>query len=135
MCRAQTGKNAEGQVETANKHLCRKAHHAGRNAEVGDEPQCSRRESRSDTHNQSVQVRLSEAIQKEVRDDKIVTTREREVQSVRVISAETNIGVENRRLAPMAKKLKHGDTGIDRIRLEMRVTREELSKEAAVSIT
>jgi hypothetical protein len=132
--RLQTSKNAKCQVKAMNKDSRGKAHPSSRNTEIRNKPECSRLKSRSDPRNQCVELRLSKAIKKEVRDDKIIATRKREGQCVRVIRAEASIGVESRRFAPLAEKFKHRGTCINCVGFEMRVTREELSEETAISI-
>jgi hypothetical protein len=69
---AETGEEAEGEVEAADEEFCGETHGAGGNAEVGDEPEGSRCEGRSDAGDESVEFGLGEAVEEEVGNDEIV---------------------------------------------------------------
>jgi hypothetical protein len=70
---AETCEETEGEIEAADEELCRETHGAGGNAEVGDEPEGSGSEGRSDASDESVEFGLGEAVEEEVGDDEIVS--------------------------------------------------------------
>ena len=69
--RAEAGEDAEGQVECANNDFCWKAHGAGGNAEVGDQPEGPRGKSGDDSGGQGFEVGLGKAVEEEVGDDEV----------------------------------------------------------------
>ncbi len=77
---------------------------------------------------------MSEAIEEEVGDDEIVWAFKREVECAGVVGAETRSGIGCCCFAALAEELKHNGAGVDCIGLEVRVVREKLGEEAAVSI-
>jgi hypothetical protein len=135
---AEACKDAEGEVEAADEELCREMHEAGRNAEVGDEPEGSGCDVFCDAVDEVVEFGLREAVEKEVSDDQVVGVVwvfERKGESVGVVRVETGVCVWSCCLATFAKQLKHGDAGVDGIGTKVRIFCKELSEEATVSVT
>jgi len=79
---AETGEDAEGEVEAADEELCRDTHGAGGDAEVGDEPEGSWGESGSNASDELVEFGLGEAVEEEVGDDEVVLLFERKVMAL-----------------------------------------------------
>jgi hypothetical protein len=74
---AESGEEAEGEVEAADEELCGETHGARGDAEVGDEPEGSGSEGGSDAVDEGVEFGLGEAVEEEVGDDEVVGAYER----------------------------------------------------------
>ena len=72
---AETGEDAEGEVESADEELLRGGAWAGGDAEVGDEPEGSGSERGGDAGDEGVEFGLGEAVEEEVGDDEVVGVR------------------------------------------------------------
>jgi hypothetical protein len=84
--------------------------------------------------NEGLKVGLSETVEKEVGNDKIVGACQWKSHSIAVMEAQALVNVGSRRFRPLAEELKHGDARIDRIGSKMRVLREQLREKAAVAV-
>ena len=131
---AETGEDAEGEVEAADEELCRDTHGAGGDAEVGDEPEGSGGEGGSDASDERVEFGLGEAVEEEVGDDEVVLLFEREGDGVGVMGAEASGGVGSCCFAALAEELKHCGAGVDCVGAKVRVLLEELGEEASVAV-
>jgi hypothetical protein len=69
---AETGEEAEGEVEASDEGPCGEAHEAVWDAEVGDEPEGSGSEGGSDAGDEGVEFGWGEAVEEEVGDDEVV---------------------------------------------------------------
>jgi hypothetical protein len=131
---AETGEEAEGEIEAADEELCRDTQGAGGDAEVGDEPEGSGSEGGNDASDERVEFGLGEAVEEEVGDDEIVSLCGREGDGVGVMGAEADGGVGSCCFAALAEELKHRRTGVDYVGAEIRVLLEELGEEASVAV-
>lgn len=68
----QSSEDAKGKIEAVDEDSRRPAHRTGGNAEIGDEPERIGIERGDDPQDKLVQLRLREAIEKEVRNDEII---------------------------------------------------------------
>jgi hypothetical protein len=131
---AEASEDTEGEVEAADDEFCGEMHWAVRDAEVGDEPEGSGSKGGGDADDEGVELGLGEAVEKEVGDDQVVGVFEWEGEGVGVMGVEAGVDVWCGFFAVLAEELEHGGAGVDCVDFEMRVSFEELSKEAAVSI-
>jgi hypothetical protein len=136
---AEACEHAEGEVEGADDKLCRKAHGAGGNAEVGDQPESAGSEGWGDSCDQDFDVWLGEAVEEEVSDDQVVffsfvSVRRGEVQGVGLVGLQARRDVGADCFAAAAEKFEHGGTGVDGVGLEVWVLCEQTGEEATVSV-
>jgi hypothetical protein len=79
---------------------------------------------------------LGEAVEEEVGDNEVVFFfwRRGEVQGAGVVDLQAGCDVGVNSFAAAAEELEHDGAGVDGVGVEMRVLREELREEAAVSV-
>ena len=99
---AETGEEAEGEVEAADQKFCREAHGADRDAEVGEEPEGSRGEGGSDASDQGLEFGLGEAVEEEVCDDQVVGVFKWDSESVGLVGMKASCGVRGCCFAALA---------------------------------
>ena len=134
---AQTGEEAEGEVQAADKGLCGEAHEAVWDTEVGDEPKGSWSEGWNDACDESVEFGLGEAVEEEMGDDEVVSVvflLEREVDCVGVMGAEASIRIGRCCFAALAEEVEHSSADVNCVGLELRVVNEELGEKSSVSV-
>jgi len=129
MGRAQPCENAEGKVKRAHKDAGGETHGTGRDAEVGDEPECSRCEVRSEVGDKSFDIRLREAIEEEVGHDEIVSAGGREGEGAGMARLQASGGS-----ATLAEKVEHSGAGVYGFGVEIGVGSHQCAEEAAVPI-
>jgi hypothetical protein len=131
---AETGEEAEGEVEGADEELCGETHGARWDAEVGDQPEGSGMQVLCDAGDESVELGLGEAVEEEVGDDEVVGTFQRVDECVGVVRAQAKSGVGRCCFATLAEELEHGGAGVDCVGVELGVVLEELGEEATVTV-
>jgi hypothetical protein len=131
---AESGEDAKGEIESADKDLRWKAHQTARDLEVGDQPEGSGRECWRDAVNEGIEIGLGEAVQEEVRDDEIVGRIERTGEGVGLMGVEARGRVRGHSFAAFAEEFEHGCAGVNRIGVETRILSEELGEKAAVAV-
>jgi hypothetical protein len=134
MVGAEAGEDAESEVEGADDNSGRKAHRPGRDAEVGDHPENFGRERGNDVRDEGFEFALSEAVEKEVCGDQIVSSHRSKGESVGVMGLEANCRVESAGLATLAKQMKHGGTGVDGVGMDTGIGSHQGGEETAISI-
>jgi hypothetical protein len=132
--RAEAGKDTKGKVESSDNNSGGEMHGAGRNAEVGDEPQRIGCKSWGDAGDESVEFVLGEAVQEEVSYDEIVRTSGSDAEGGGVMDLEASGGVGGTGFASSAKELEHGGAAVYGVGLEMGIGGHQGGEEAAVSV-
>jgi hypothetical protein len=128
---AQAGDDAKGEVERANEHARGKTHAARWDAEVGDKPKSFCRERRSNKGDEIFEIRLGEAIEEEVSNDKVVGSVRREGERAAVVRSQP------RGTAPatLPQELKHGSAGVYSVDVDARVRGHEGCEKATISVS
>ena len=127
---AKTGEDAEGKIERSHDDLCGQTHQPGRDAKVGDEPESIWRKCRCDAGDEGFEIGLGEAVEKEVRDDKVVRPGGREGERAGVVSFKAHgIG-----FAAPAQESEHGCAGVYGVGVDARVRCQKGREETAVAV-
>jgi len=132
---AEASENAEGKIEASDDDPCGKAHGAGWDTEIGDEPERAGGKGGGDARNQKLEIGLDETIQKKMRNDEIIRAAGREIESADVASVEAASSVWNLRFATLAQQVEHRGAGVYGLGMEMGICSDKLSEETAVSIS
>lgn len=130
----KASQNAEGKVETTDEDEGGKAHGAGRDAKVGDDPKGSGSERWPDAEDERVEAGLIEAVEKKVSDDQIIGANRPEGEGVDVTSFETGSGIERSGRAVPAEQAKHRGTGINGIGMKFGSGSHQLCQKSSVAI-
>lgn len=131
---AKAREEAEAEIERADENPRGKAHEAGGDAEVGDEPECVGCKVLVEELRECVQVGLSEAVEKEVGDDKVVGASGGEVADVGDLGAQTRGGGGVGGVSSAGEEREHRGADVDGVDVELGVVREEAGGEAAIAI-
>ena len=135
---AQASEQTEGQIEAADIELRREVHGAVGDAEVGDEPECSRGERGRNACDEGIEVGLDEAVEKEVGNGEVAVRRRREGASVAVMGVKAGCGDRRQdwaeRRCSAAKKFEHDGAGVDRVGFDGGVLSEQACEEAAIAV-
>ncbi len=131
---AQTGQEAEGEVEDSDVEAAREVEKAGGDAEVGVEPEGSRGQVRRQFGDEGFEFGLGKAVKEEVGGDQVCFPGDCVFQGAVIVCVEAMGSAVNGRFAALAEKLKHGGAGVYRVGVYAEICLEELGEEATVSI-
>lgn len=131
---AESGEEAEGEVEEPNESVGGEAERAGWDAEVGEEPEGAGCEVGDETGGELIELRLGEAIEKEVGDDEVVEAVGLEGDGVGRVGLEARFGGGGGGAGSMAEEVEHGGTEIDGVGVKAWIAGEEVGEEAAVAV-
>jgi hypothetical protein len=132
---AEVGEDAEAEVEAANEEFGGEFCEVGGDLEVGEEPERVGLHVLCDAADEGVELGLSEAVEKEVGYNEIVVACESEGEGVGLFGAQAMSGAGGDGFAALTEKLEHGSAGVDGEDMDVWVSGEERSGEAAVSVT
>ncbi len=132
---AESGEEAEGEIEEADEGASGEAKGAGWNAEVGEDPKGSGGEVGCEAAGELVELRLGEAVEEKVGGYEVVGSGWLEGEGVGVVHVEPGGGGGCGGRASLAELVEHGGAEIDGVGVEMGVAGEQMREESAVSVT
>ena len=125
---AEAGEEAKGEVQKADEGAGGQAEEAGRDAEVGDEPAGFGGEVGEEAGGELVELRLGEAVEKEVGDDEVVGPGAPEGEGVGGVGAQAKAGGGGGGLRSLAEEVEHDGAEIDRVGQEAGVAGERRAR-------
>jgi len=134
---AEPGEDAEDEVEAADEQARGETHRAAGDAEVGDEPEGAGCEPERCFGDEFFELRLGEAVEEEVGDDKVVSRGRGDgeiAEGICVAGLQAEAGVSGRLFAAATEESEHGGAAVDGIRGECAVLGKERGEEAAVAV-
>ena len=120
---SEARQDAEDEIEGADDDLCRQAHSAGGDAEVGEKPKSVGGECGGDAGDQGFEIRLGEAVEEEVGDDEIIlfSVGWVEVQGVGMVDLQAGRDIGTGCFAAATEEFEHGCACVDGVGLEVGV--------------